>query len=197
MRFYNPFHQIQTQARAVDLIFERALTAIERIKDAGLFLRGNSGTAIGDANLHGWTILVVYRRRENADPTVLFRAILQRVVHQVLKSVRHRQLVGEYQRKTGLELPLHDHGGPLVCLLTGAQGLVNQGIELDRLACADNVTRSGAGKSENVLHQVRQFRAFVLDEFSITLHLFGLSSQFIPKVKCGRADHSERRPQLV
>src|SRR5215469_11798406 len=145
VRFDDSLSEAQAESGAVDLRGQGATAAEERVEDAALLVFGDAGPAIGDPNFDETGIC----RGGDANRRC---SVFDRVLDQVLQDVLHRQAVGEDGRKIGREVFFEDDAVPLDGIKRWLEAFVDELLDADRVALADDVASFAAGEAKDLFN---------------------------------------------
>lgn len=139
-----------------------------------LLVSGNAWSAVGYANLDERSTAIARRRRKDADPVAVLGSIVDGVVEKVLQSVLQGHGVAQNQRKPGVDA-LFDHvASPFQDPVAGSHRVLDHGLNSQQLSLPDDATHLGAGESQNLLYDGRQFLRFLLDRRPVSFDLAGV-----------------------
>lgn len=191
------FDEVQAETGAVDLILLGAAAADEGVEDVGLFVFGDTWTAVGHADFDEVAGGAGNFVGGDADPIAVFGAVFDGVIEKILDGVFERHLVGHDEREGRFQILLDGDFASRGAETPGVEGLFDDAFDGNGGLFSDGVAGAGTGETEDLFDEGGKFFALILNERAVTFDLSRIGGHATAKVVGGGADDGEWSAKFV
>ena len=193
---HDALDQAQAEPAAVDLPRRGVAAAIERLEDVRQVAGGDAGAVVadGDADLAPGALGRPAPRSTTAGGVPPYFSAL------TIRFCSERDTaagIGEHRRQLARAAPLDRRVVLAHQRLGAAQRVLDDAAEIGGPHVERGAAALEAGELHDLLDHLRQPAALAGDHVAVALHLLRVGDDAVGEVLGGRADHGERRAQLV